>query len=148
MRGPCWLIGAITAADGLFTTVFSRGYIRGFWGSFRFGHEYQKMINAYASFPDRTLRIIGLAELIIGAGLLLPSRRSREQMQIEESVSKEHFSQLLRGLAESLDKSSDFQTVIKGQQVSIPSQAKMKVEYEQKEGEGELELEVKWKGVA
>lgn len=148
MRGPCWILGALAAADGLFTTVFSRKYIRGFWGSFRFGREYQKMINAYASFPDRTLRVIGLVELIIGVGALLPNRGGREQIQIEESVSRERFSQILRGLAESLDKSSDFQTVIKGEQVSIPSQAKMKVEYEQKEKEGELELEVKWKGVA
>ncbi|MBI4733381.1 MAG: amphi-Trp domain-containing protein, partial [Rubrobacteridae bacterium] len=63
-------------------------------------------------------------------------------------VSKENFSKILRGLADSLETSSDFQAVIKGQRVNIPAQANMKVEYEQKESGGELELEVKWEGAA
>jgi amphi-Trp domain-containing protein len=147
MRGPCTVVGAVTAIDGLLAVVFSKRYVR-FWGSFNFGSGYKNLMRSIAAFPDTTIRLIGVAQLILAAALLLPDRSKREHLQVEEEVSREHFSHILRGLAESLEKSSDFQTVIKGQQVNVPAQADMKVEYEQKEQGGELELEVKWEGAA
>lgn len=146
MRGPCTVIGAIAAADGLLTALFSKRYIN-FWESLDFGSQYKDLMRSFSAFPDRTIKLIGVAELILAVGLLLPERSKRKRTQIEE-VSREHFSHMLRGLAESLEKSSEFQTVIKGQQVNVPAQADMKVEYAQKKCGGELELEVKWKGAA
>jgi amphi-Trp domain-containing protein len=148
MHATCNVLGVITVLDGLFTTVFAKNYIRGFYGAFNFGPEYKNLINAYSVFSDRAIRIIGLSELALGIGLLAPNMKMRSKTEIEEDVSKENFSKILRGLADSLESSRDFQTVIKGQQVYVPAQANMKVEYEQKETGGELELEVKWEGAA
>lgn len=72
----------------------------------------------------------------------------QEKIEVEEVVSRDRFLQFLRGLADSIEKSTDFQTTIKGQQVSIPSQGEMKVEFESKEKGGEFELEIKWKPAA
>jgi amphi-Trp domain-containing protein len=154
MRRTSQIVGAISVADGLFMALFSGNYIRRFWGSFNLGPQYRNTINSYASLPDLAIRLIGVAELALGVGLMLPNGITKEKLQkvqVEESVSKERFSQILRELAQSLDESSEFHTVVRGQQVGVPAQADMKdmkVEYEQKEGAGELELEVKWKGAA
>jgi amphi-Trp domain-containing protein len=94
--------------------------------------------------PETTLRLVGATELVIGALLIAPDMAKKEVAEIEEEISKERFSQILRDLAESLDKSRSFQTEIKGYQVTIPEEANIKMEYEQKENGGELELEVKW----
>jgi amphi-Trp domain-containing protein len=98
--------------------------------------------------PDTTLRLIGATEMVLGALLVAPDMAKKEVTEVEEEISKERFSQILRGLAESLDKSRSFQTEIKGYQVTVPEEANIKIEYEQKENGGELELEVKWEGAA
>ena len=70
------------------------------------------------------------------------------KIEVEEVVSRERFVQFLRGLADSIEKSTDFQTTIQGQQVSIPPQGEMKVDFESKEKGGEFDLEIKWRPAA
>ena len=70
------------------------------------------------------------------------------KIEVEEMVSKERFIQFLRGLADSMEESTDFQTTIQGRQVSIPPQGEMKVDFESKEKGGELDLELKWRTAA
>ncbi|MBI4733380.1 MAG: hypothetical protein HY779_00895, partial [Rubrobacteridae bacterium] len=72
MRATCNVLGVITALDGLFTTIFTKRYIRGFYGAFDFGPEYKHLINSYSGFSDRALRIFGVAELLLGFSLLAP----------------------------------------------------------------------------
>ncbi|HZD60361.1 MAG TPA: hypothetical protein VE439_07910 [Anaerolineae bacterium] len=71
-----------------------------------------------------------------------------EKIDIEESISKDRFVQLIREFADSVEKSSDFQLVIQGKQVTVPTQGEMKGEFESKEKGGEFNFKIKWSSAA
>lgn len=66
-----------------------------------------------------------------------------EKIEIKETLSRELFSKFLRELADAMEKTTDFQTIVKGQLLTIPTQGMLKAEFESK-GEAE-EFEVKLK---
>ncbi|HZD59743.1 MAG TPA: amphi-Trp domain-containing protein [Anaerolineae bacterium] len=149
MRRYIQIIGLLLAAEGLITIIFSKNYLK-IWRTDKLGPGYLRLIESLIALPDKTIRLSGLSLMITGASvaLLASGEGEEEKIEIEETVPRERFIQLLRGLAESVERSTEFQTIIKGQQISIPPQGEMKVEFETEDQGRELELELEWQPTA
>lgn len=154
MRRFLQIIGLGMAIDGFLTTTFSRDFIK-INQTDRFGPGYQRFVKSFMRLPDRTIRLIGLSLTLTGAATALLSRTAaprpeakrqpKMKYEVKEKVAGQEAVDFLRGLADSMEKSEDFQVDIMGKAVTIHPNNEIKVEYEPKEKGGELELEIKWK---
>ena len=64
---------------------------------------------------------------------------------VERNCSREYFADLLRRLAEALEKNESFRIQVVNKRFTVPANAELSVEHEVEDGIEELELQLRWR---
>ncbi|HEY3375313.1 MAG TPA: amphi-Trp domain-containing protein [Candidatus Aquicultor sp.] len=136
-------LGLLLAAEGVLFTVFSKDYLK-LYRTDKLGPTFEDTIDTILKAPDKTFRLAGVAEILIGVGAVIVAARINTGSVKHNESSRRSTAQSLRTIADSIERSAQFELIIEGKRVVVPAEAKTKIEFEAKDGGGKLEFEIKW----